>query len=397
MLVFAAGIASAQVDSQWRGPGRDGIYPGEKLLKKWPARGPSLIWSYEDLGIGFSSPSVTKDRVYINGMKGSTGILYAFDLKGKLVWKKEYGPEWTGDYSGTRGSVAVVGDDLYLVSGRGVVYCLSADGKIQWSVDMKDRFGGRIPRWGYVESPLIDGDRIFCTPGADHVTLAALDRHTGKTIWKTDANGELSAYCSPQLVYHGKRRLIITMTQKSVVGFDAESGKYLWSHHHETDYDIHPNTPTYKDGWLYVTSGYGTGGQMLKLSPDGASVKKVWEQPHLDSQIGATVLVDGIIYGSGHNGRGRGWHGVDWKTGEMKFTERTLGSKGNIIYSDGLMYCYSERGDVGIVKPDPSKFDVISSFKIEKGTDQHWAHLVIRDGRLYVRHGNAIMSYDIGK
>jgi hypothetical protein len=184
------------------------------------------------------------------------------------------------------------------------------------------------------------------------------------------------------------------MTSKSVVGVDADTGEYLWRHSHVTDYVVNANTPLYHNGFIYTVSGYGTGGQMFELSEDGTSVKRVWSQKKLDSQMGAVVLVDGYIYGSGHNGRG--WHCLDWKTGKVQYTARKIGNKGAIIFSDGMMYCYSENGDVGLVKPNSQKFEVVSSFRIKKGSGEHWAHPVIKDGRLYIRHGDALMVYHIG-
>jgi outer membrane protein assembly factor BamB len=260
---------------------------------------------------------------------------------------------------------------------------------------MMDSFGARNLRWGMTESLLIDGDRLFCTPGGRNVFMAILDRHTGKTIKKIKMNGELSGYCSPTLIKHGEKKIILTMSGRSLVGLDAEEGTFLWNHSHRTRYDINPNTPYYHDGFIYTVSGYGTGGQLFKLSADGNKIDKIWENETLDSQMGATMLVDGYIYGSGHDNRG--WHCIDWKTGKVQFTSRELGSKGNIIYADGMFYCYSERGDIGLVKPNPAKFEIISSFKVTEGSGEHWAHPVIHQGRLYIRHGNTLMAYDIAR
>ena len=199
----------------------------------------------------------------------------------------------------------------------------------------------------------------------------------------------------PVQIKQGDRRLLLTMTAESLVGLDPDSGKYLWRAKHITVYNVHANTPLFHKGNIYIVSGYGTGGQMFQLAEDGNSVKQIWSQKNLDSQMGAVLLADGYIYGSGHNRRG--WTCLDWQTGTVKFTARQIGNKGNIIFSDGLLYCYSERGDVAQVKPNPEKFEVISSFRIKEGTGPHWAHPVIKNGRLYVRHGDAMMVYQIGR
>ncbi|MFC2154968.1 PQQ-binding-like beta-propeller repeat protein [Acidobacteriota bacterium] len=387
--------AFGQMDSQWRGPNRDGIYPGEKLLEKWPAAGPKQLWATFGLGEGYSSAAVTGDRVYVTGLISGTGYLFAFDMKGKVVWKSSYGPEWDSGHPGARTTPTVVGNRVYLLSGQGLCACFDSDGKKKWSVDLIRDFKARNLKWGITESLLVDGDKVFCTPGGADVMIAALDRHTGKILWKIKGNGQKSGYCSPWIVKHGNMRLLLTMTEKSVIGIDADKGTYLWSYSHVTSYGVNANTPLYHEGNVFTDSGYGTGGQMFKLSKDGKIMDLLWSEDTLDSQMGAVVLVNGYIYGSGH--RNRGWHCLDWKTGKVQFTAKELGNKGNIIFSDGMLYCYSEKGDVALVKPNPKTFDVVSSFKIEKGSGPHWAHPVIKKGRLYIRHGEALMVYDIAK
>ena len=394
-VLFSFSTLFAQIDSQWRGPNRDGVYPNESLLKLWPEEGPKLLWFVDGVGAGYSSPAVTSNRIFVTGMIRGEGFLFAFDADGKPVWKISYGSEWSGDRPGARTAPTVVGDLIYLMSAHGQVVCLSTEGKIVWTKNLKQDFGARNIDWGMTESLLVDGDRVFCTPGGRNAMMAVLDRHSGKTIWTIKGNGEKSGYCSPCLVKHGQRRLILTMTAESVVGIDADTGEFLWQHSHITDYAVNANTPLYHNGYIYTVSGYDTGGQMFQLSDDGTTVKRIWSTDKLDSQMGAVILVDGFIYGSGH--QNRGWFSLDWKTGKVQFSARELGSKGAIIYSDGLLYCYSERGDVGLVKPNPQKFEVLSSFRIKEGSGEHWAHPVINNGRLYIRHGNALMVYNIAR
>ncbi len=384
-----------QVDSQWRGLNRDGIYPDETLVKQWPEDGPPLEWTAEGLGEGYSSPAVTGDRIYVTGMIKGEGFLFAFDTGGKALWTSSYGREWNGSHPGARTTPTVVGNRIYLLSAVGLVVCFDRDGKIVWSKDLIKEFGAKNLQWGMTESLLVEGERVFCTPGGSKAMVAALDRNSGETIWQTKGNGETSGYCSPCLVQHGVRKLLITMTAKAVVGLDAETGDYLWQQRHVTDYDVNANTPLVQNGWVFTVSGYGTGAQMFRLSADGSKTQRIWSQSKLDSQMGAAVLVDGYLYGSGHNNRG--WHCLDWQTGSVQYTKRAIGNKGNIVYADGKMYCYSESGDVALVRPDPQEFAVISSFRIKEGSGPHWAHPVIKGGRLYVRHGEVLKVYNISR
>jgi len=395
IICLFATLVFSGVDSQWRGPNRDGKYPEKNLLKTWPAEGPELLWDFEGLGDGFSSVSVTTDKIYVTGATNGTGSLIALDLTGKLLWKKAYGTEWTISYLGSRSTPTVVGKQIYMVNAFGVIYCFDSDtGNKIWSLDYFKTFGGKNIEWGVAESPVIDGDRVIITPGGKNASIVALDRFNGRVIWKSKNYSEPSAYCSPTIVTHNNNRLLLTMTQKHIVCLNADTGEFYWSHTHITEYDINPNTPYYKDGYVYCTSGYGTGSVMLQLSNDGKRTKEVWANSYLDSKIGAFIEHDGYIYGSGD--KKRDWQCLNWKTGERTFASRAIG-KGNIIYADGMLYCYTEKGELALVKPDPTTFNIISVFKITKGTAQHWAHPVIKDGRLYVRHGNALMAYSISK
>jgi len=76
----------------------------------------------------------------------------------------------------------------------------------------------------------------------------------------------------------------------------------------------------------------------------------------------------------------------------------TWNNKGAIIYSDGLLYVYDEkRGNVGLVEPTPKGFNVISTFRTEGGSGPHWAHISIYDGKLLIRHGEALFVYNISE
>ncbi len=395
VFLLMASYAVGGIQSQWRGMNRDGIYPDKNLLDVWPAEGPKLLWSAEDIGQGFSSVSVTQDAVFITGSIEGEGHVFAFDKNGKQLWKAAYGPDFDGDYPGSRTTPTVVDGKLYVVSGKGHAVCLDVQsGKKIWSVDLVKACGAEIPQWGFAESPLIDGDRMICTPGGARTTVIALNRNTGEEIWKSESVSETAAYCSPLLVEHGQARLVVTMTARSIVGVNASTGELLWKYPHITDWDVNANTPIYKDGTIYCTSGYGTGSVQLRLSQDGNKVTEVWRNPELDSQHEAAVLVDGFIYGTGMNSRG--WKCLDWKTGQTQNAAREI-TKANVIWADGKFYSYSERGYLSLIKADEKGVKVVSTFRITMGSDQHWAHPVIADGRLYVRHGNTLMVYQIAK
>jgi len=379
-----------RVSTVWRGPD-NGKYKETGLLDRWPEGGPQIKWSFEELGQGHSSPVVEDGHIYTSGLIDGTGYLYKFDMEGNLVYKREYGPEFTDSYYGPRGTPVITDEKVYLVSAYGKLRCMDkSDASLLWEVDMVNDFGGKVIQWGYNETPVIDGDVIFCTPGGKN-SVVALNRHTGETIWTCEGKKELSAYCTPLLFMHNGRKILATHTESHLLGINAEKGDMLWAYRHPNRHSVHPNTPIYHDGGLFFFSGYGKGACKIELNEDGSGIDLAWENP-MDSRMGGAVLVDGYIYGSGD--RNRDWRCINWKTGEDMYTDASLG-KGAVIYADGKLYCYSDRGELAMVRATPEEFDLLSETRVSLGSEQHWSHPVIHDGTLYLRHGTAIIAYTI--
>jgi len=393
LIVLGCAGMSAQDVAQWRGPNRNGIYDETGILKKWPDAGPKLLWHFNGLGDGHTSAAIVSSGVYTTGMIEGKGFVFAFDLKGKLLWKKEYGTEWAESHNGVRSTPLVINDKLYLVSPYGKVLCMNTGkGETLWSIDLMKDYGARNIQWGITENLLYDGNTIFVTPGGTDANVLALDRNTGKLIWKSKGNGEKSGYCSPLMINAGGRKILVTMMAESIQGIDAATGAFLWKFPHPNEWSVQPNIPTYIDGYLYCTSGYGQGGIMLKVSGDGKSITEVWRNKNLDPLTGGVVVLNGKIYGTGN--RNRKFFCLDWKTGKELFSTKDL-APANIIANDGLLYVYSESGKVSLVEPTTDGIKIISSFPVPFGANPHWAHSVIKDKKLYVRHGTSLMVYDI--
>ena len=385
--------ATAQEVAQWRGPNRDGIYNESGLLKKWPDAGPKLVWHFDELGDGHTSAAVTGSGIFTTGMTDGTGYVYALSSAGKLLWKKEYGKEWAENWNGSRSTPLVVGDKLYVLSSYWKLTCMNtSNGQTIWTADLQKDYGAQNNEWGIAENLLFDGNVIYCTPGGTGASLVALDRNTGKLIWKSKGNGNKSAYCSPLLIKVQNKKILITMMEKSICGFDVSNGQLLWQFEHINDTGVHPNIPVFINGFLYCTSGYGKGGVMLKLADDGNSVSEVWRNKELDSRTGGVVVLNGRIYGSGD--RNRKIFCLDWQTGKQIFSTKEM-APATLILNDGLLYVYSESGKVFLVQPGADRFNILSSFPVPFGADPHWAHLVIKGKKLYVRHGTSMMVYDI--
>lgn len=401
--------ATAQSQYGWRGPDRNGIYPETGLLKTWPADGPQQAWETLDAGKGYSSPVIMGDRLYITGMNEDEDkeVFSAYTLDGKKIYEVAYGLPWKDSYPETRTTPAIVGDKAYIISGNGEAVCLNtANGDIVWKVDGNTTFGRKTGTWGTSECPLVFDNKVIFCPGGDQTAVVALNAGNGETVWKSRTLNDISNYASPLLITHNGKKQIVGLSGKSVFGINPDNGNIEWTFDDwgqsavEQGWEkISPNMPLYKDGRIFVCNGYDMNSFMLELNEDATSVNLLWRNDDLDTHVGGFVLVNGIIYGSNwiNNGQGN-WVAVDWNTGQTKYDNAWSGgkSKGSIIAADGMLYCYDERrGAVGLVNPTPEKFDVVSEFRITKGEGPHWAHPVIDNGILYIRHGNALMAYKI--
>ena len=390
---LAISTANAQEPTTWRGPGSTGVYPETGLLKTWPATGPEIVWHYDELGDGFSSPVFANGKIYLSGATDNVGYIYALSQDGKLLWKATYGEEWVENYPGSRATPTVMGDMLYIYSGKGMITCMNAtNGTVNWKKDVMKDFDGQNITWGVTETLVIDGNKLFVTPGGAVNNIVALNRMNGQLIWSSKGVGDKSAYCTPLLVKLPSRKLLVTMMEKHIVGLDAETGALLWSHEQTNQWAVQANTPLLFNNSLFCFSGYGQGGVKLILNGDGSQVTKAWFSKKLDSRFGGAVVVDGYIYESGYNTRD--WQCVDWKTGEQKYATQTI-AKGNVIAADGLLFIYSEKGELALVPATPAGFNVAGKAKVELGNGQHWAHIAMNNGQLFVRHGKTLIAYKI--
>ncbi|MDR1718760.1 MAG: PQQ-like beta-propeller repeat protein, partial [Dysgonamonadaceae bacterium] len=337
-------------NSQWRGSDRSGFYKETGLLKAWPADGPQMLWSIDGLGEGYTSVAAANDRLYITGMIDSVGYLYVIDTHGKLLQKKEYGLEWNANFNGARSTVCVNDGKLYIFSGRGVLYCFEdVTLNLLWSKDIQKDFDGTNLKFGMTESPLIVGETLFLTPGGEKNNMVALNKHTGETIWSSTGIGKPSTYCSPQYISDLNVPVVVTAIDSNLVAFNAQTGAMLWEVDQKNPHGHSPNTPIYEKNLLFSVSGGGIGSVQYRLNQDGTIAEKMWTN-EMDSKHGAAVKVGDYVYGSGE--RNRYWYCIDWRTGETKYKDNSIGV-GNIIAADGMLYCYSDKGEIALVEATP--------------------------------------------
>lgn len=398
VLAVLVGVAGAGDSPQFRGPNRDGRFEEQGLLKTWPENGPPRVWVTKGLGRGYSSACVVQGKVYVTGMlDDQNGYVFVLNADGGLERRIAYGKETLEKQApGSRSTPTIDGDRLYVLSALGVLYCIDlSKGEKKWEVNVLERFGAENSTWHLAESVLVDGNRVICTPGGKDAAFAALDKMTGETIWTTKGLNDRTSYCSPAIITHHGRRILVNVTGSFVVGADAETGALLWTFEHHAPYDIHAVTPLYKDGLLYYVGGEGSGGGALELSPDGSTVTSKWTDKNLDCLHHGVVLVSGYLYGTGYQGGGK-LVCLEMKTGRLMWSTKEV-RLGAVVYADGMLYVYEgpEAGVVSLVKAAPTGFERLGKFRVDEGTDQHWAHPTIANGRLYIRHGDVLIAYNL--
>ena len=382
---------------QFHGPNRDNISTEKGLLKKWPEKGPVLLWTAKGLGHGYSTVSIASGMIYTAGSIEKETIITALNMDGKELWQVKNGKGWTGDRPGTRGTPTIDGNRLYHESPLGDVVCLQArTGKKIWEVNILDKFKSKNIFWALSESLLVDGNNLICCPGGPQTCMVALNKNTGAVVWKAASTNEPAGYGSPIVVEYQGLRIIITLTLKGMIGVNADTGELLWHVKHVSYADENVFTPIFHDGHVFISSiKAGSVKWKINVKDGKASVEEIWRSNKLDNHHGGGVLINGYIYSSSciYN-RGK-WICLDWKTGEMKYAETGVG-KGSLTYADGLLYMLSENRAVGLVRPTPDIYGLISSFEIPKGgKGNSWAHPVVCDGRLYIRHGDFLYAYSV--
>lgn len=404
LAVLTLGLASfpllaAPADwPQWRGPGRDGHSADTNLLKTWPANGPRLLWKATGLGIGYSSLAVTGGKIYTLGDGKEKSHLIALNLEGKELWKSPVG-KTGGNYSGTRATPTVAAGLVFGLGQFGDLVCLDATtGAEKWRRSLTTDFGGDVGGWNYSESPLVDGDRLLCAPGGKGGTVVALDRSTGSELWRSTKYTDRSEYSSIVAATLGGVKQYVHLTHKSLVGLDAVSGDVLWRTDRRGETAVIP-TPIVHDDHVYVTSGYGVGCNLFKVTKADKTfgVEPVYANKDMVNHHGGVVKIGEHVYGYSD---GKGWVCQDFASGKMLWREKDKLGKGSIAYADGMLYLREEDGEgrIVLIEASPEGWREQGRFDQPFRSKQNsWAHPVVTDGKLYLRDMDVLLCYAVKK
>jgi outer membrane protein assembly factor BamB len=403
VLLFVSIAVFSQI-TQWRGPARDGKFQDSGLLKKWPDGGPALLLKVEGIGKGYSSVIATDQYIFATGMIDTLDYLSCLTPDGLVKWKEAYGRSWKKSFPDSRSSVTIEEDRAYVISGTGELACINvSDGQIRWKVNVDKDYNADWHIWGVSESPLIVDDKVICTPGGKTTSVVAFDKMTGKLVWQSECVGGQRSYASPTIYTYNQFRFILAVTATHLIALEPASGKVAWSfkYYDQAKWDDQPgliwtNTPTFKGREIFLSMGYDYRNVMVQMNEEGTAATEKWSNLVLDNHHHGLIEKDGFIYGSNwiSNGKGK-WVCMSWESGEVKFESDWI-NKGALVYADGLFYVLEEKsGTVGLVQPNPTNFEVVSSFKLQGGSGPFWSHPFIANGKLYLRHGDVLFVYDI--
>jgi len=381
--------AQAEDWPQWRGPDRNGISKETGWLAKWPAEGPKKLWE-ASVGVGYSSMSVCKSRVYTMGNVNDTDAVSCFDAEsGKPLWKHEYACQAKdpNGIHGTRCTPTVDGDRIYTVSRHGHFFCLdAATGKVIWLKDFKKDLGGVTPKWGFAGSPLIEKGWVLSEISSpDGASVVAFDKLTSAVVWKNGS--DRAGYSSLIAFDNGGERCFAQFSTDHIIGRRMKDGSELWRLPWKTDYGVNAATPIIEGDQMFLSSGYGFGCALLRIAPTGAT--EIWRNKNMRNHVNSCVLVDGYLYGYDEGNL----KCLDWKTGNVKWATKEYG-KGSLIAADGKLILYSQSGKLGLAEVSPDAFKPIASFQALGGKNT-WASPALANSRIYVRNLDTLAAFDV--
>jgi outer membrane protein assembly factor BamB len=420
--VLAASVSTLPAADwpQYRGPNRDDVSVETGLLQKWPASGPTLLWTYKDAGVGYSGPAIVGDRLFTLGGREETEFLLALDLKAmregtvREAWSASIGPlfQWKGNRwsAGPSATPTVDGERIFALGGNGDLVCAeTATGKELWRKNLPKAFEAQVnpigggPKnlgWGFTWSPLVDGDKLVCVPGGPKGTVAALDKATGRVLWRSTEVTDQAAYTSPMPAEIEDVRQYVVLTNQAVFAVAADDGRLLWRHSRRYGTEV-VNSPLIRGPYVYTTVGAGGGCDLIKIARKGGTfaVEEVYANKNLANHHGNVLRVGDHVYGFSP---GRGWVCQQFETGDIVWSEKAKLRDGSVVFADGRLYCYTEGdGTIALVQASPKGWHESGRFKIPQQSTQRqaqgriWTPPVVAGGRLFLRDQELLFCYEV--
>ncbi len=414
LLFLAAAFTTTSLNAadwaQWRGPNRDGH--ASFSLAALPKE-PKTLWTIP-VGNGQASPIVVGGKlIYLDEQAGQE-VAHAVDIKtGKELWHTAVGESEPFDNAygaGPRCTPLVDGDRVYTQTCKGEFRCLAlADGKVVWktsfATDWDAPFLGNKSnapeaketasrRHGNNGSPVIDGNRVFVPVGSPTKgTLVAFDKLTGKVLWT--AGKENTAYSSLMVGTLAGVRQVVHLTGDSLMGVDVASGKILWQTPVKTGAKRHVLTPLLADNSVTISSS-SIGLTKFAVSKDsgGLKIEPAWKNDKVKITLATPVLVNGHLYGLGTGGSKTEFICVDFKTGELKWSQPGFSDYAAVIAAGDKLLVQDMAGTLTLLKASPEKFEELGRVQVCGNT---WSHPALADGKIYQRDKKQLFALELGK
>jgi len=389
---------------QWRGPERNAVSKETGLLQSWPTDGPPSVWRASGLGDGYSSVVVSRGLVFTMGQRGKDVICTALDsATGK--------PRWTRKIEETEriplSTPTVDQDRLYVLDPDGDLVCLKTNsGELVWKKSYVEDFDGQMASpHGYAESPLVDGEKLVCTPGGSEALMVAMNKTTGEVLWKATipeigpAGSDGHSFPSMVATEVGGIRQYVQFTGRGLVGIAAQDGRFLWGYN-DLSTGLNIPTPVVRNDLVFAANGYNAGSALLQLEPDGSGGIEAHEVYSLrgsrfQNQHGGIVLVGDYIFGGHGNNNGLPTC-VELETGRIVWKRRGPGvGSAAVIYADGHLYFRYQNGLIALIEASADRYRLKGTFQLPGAGGDSWAHPVIAHGRLYLREKDHLWVYEV--
>jgi outer membrane protein assembly factor BamB len=400
------------------GPTGDGVSPETGILTAWPKDGLKVLWE-APMGMGFAPPVTSRGRLFHFDRFRSDNRLSCRNAEtGQLLWKFEYPTDYEDMYGyspGPRACPVVDDDRVYILGPEGMLHCLTvADGKPVWQIDTRKEYHVHQNFFGVGSVPLVEGDLLIVAVGGspkgarpsdireaqgNGTGLVAFDKKTGKEVYRTSE--ELSSYSSPVVTTVGGRRLGLYFARGGLVGFDPKTGKvdFHFPWRAKVLESVNASVPVVVGDQVLLTECYGPGAALLKISPGKAT--PVWsdkEKDRYDRSLAChwntPIYVDGHVYGcSGRHEEEAELRCVEWATGKVAWSEKHL-SRASLTRIDGHFLCLTERGELMLLKINPTKFEPVAKWVTELDYPS-WAAPVVSHGLLYLRGKDRLICAEL--